>query len=200
MRTPILQYYIVKLFHNKSKILNNILTHYIKHTCQNGGDILEIGFGGGTTANMIQDYNIKTHTIIERDDYFFKKLGRWAYNKPNVKIIHGDWVKDIPKDKKYDGIFIDLWNDTEDSSRRKILCDLLDHHTKPGTVFLCATKKVFDKHLYLEKGHKYEEIKTPTPKLKWYNLLSHLINTHSKDKYNAIFRHTDLIPKVTYKI
>ena len=43
--------------------------------CENGGDILEIGFGGGVTADMIQNYNIKTHTIIERDPPIILETG-----------------------------------------------------------------------------------------------------------------------------
>ena len=41
-------------------------------------------------------------------------------------MIHGDWVNSIPKDKKYDGIFVDLWDEHEDYTRRKVLSDTLD--------------------------------------------------------------------------
>ena len=198
MRPSKLEYKIVKLFHTHTKILNNLNNQYIKHVCENGGDILEIGFGGGVTADMIQNYNIKTHTIIERDDYFFEKLWEWSVDKPNVKVIHGDWINDIPKNKKYDGIFFDLWNDSEDYNRQKKLCDLLDDHTKPGTVFLCATEKAFNKSLYIEKGHDYQEIKTTQPKLKWYQILSHIIRKHSIEN-GKIIQYLDLIPKVIYK-
>ena len=198
MRPSKLEYKIVKLFHTHTKILNNLHNQYIKHVCENGGDILEIGFGGGVTADMIQNYNIKTHTIIERDDYFFEKLWEWSVDKPNVKVIHGDWVNDIPKNKKYDGVFFDLWNDSEDYARQKKLCDLLDHHTKPGTVFLCATEKAFNKSLYIEKGHDYQEIKTTQPKLKWHQILSHIIRKHSIEN-GKIIQYLDLIPKVIYK-
>tara|TARA_R110000737_G_scaffold125931_1_gene158488 strand:+ start:2110 stop:2709 length:600 start_codon:yes stop_codon:yes gene_type:complete len=198
MRPSKIEYHVVKLFHKHTKILNNLHNQYIKHVCENGGDILEIGFGGGITADMIQNYNIKTHTIIERDDYFFEELWQWSVDKPNVKVIHGDWVNDIPKNKKYDGIFFDLWNGSEDYARQKKLCDLLDHHTKPGTVFLCATEKAFNKSLYTDKGHKYQEIKTTQPKLKWYQILSHIIRKHSIEN-GKIIQYLDLIPKVTYK-
>tara|TARA_R110002051_G_scaffold90710_1_gene159736 strand:+ start:374 stop:970 length:597 start_codon:yes stop_codon:yes gene_type:complete len=191
-------YWIVKLFHSSALILNNLLHHYIKHVCQNGGDILEIGFGAGVTANMIQTYNVKTHTIIERDDYFFNKLSNWAKNKPNVIVIHGDWVKDIPTDKKYDGIFIDLWNSDEDYGRKRTLCEELDNHIKPGTVFLSPTHNILDEHLYTQKGHKYEEIKINRPPVKSYNILSKIIRKHSKENEDTI-RHLDSVFKVTYK-
>tara|TARA_R110002020_G_scaffold72952_2_gene187299 strand:+ start:1631 stop:2227 length:597 start_codon:yes stop_codon:yes gene_type:complete len=192
-----LQYWAVKLIHTYSTILINYHKQYIKEVCENGGDILEIGFGAGSTANMIQTYNIKSHTIIERDEYFFKKLCEWSHNKPNVKVVHGDGIKDIPTDKKYDGIFVDLWNSKEDYHLRKSLCNTLETHTNPGTVLICATDKVFNKELYIGKGHKYEEIKVNKPKIKWYHVLSHiLLYLFSKENGNINHHH---IPKVTYK-
>jgi|TARA_R110000765_G_scaffold60450_1_gene116940 hypothetical protein len=177
--TTALSYWILKLFHGNTLILNTLRRNYIKNVCQNGGDILEIGFGGGITADMIQTHNIKTHVIIERDDVFFNKLGEWAKNKSTVKTIHGDWISEIPTYKKYDGIFVDLWDNIEDYSRRVELHQIIENHTKPGTIFICATENAFDKELYIEKGHKCEEIKVEQPKLKWYNLLSHIIKTDS---------------------
>jgi hypothetical protein len=193
-----LKYWLVKLFHTHTKILNNLHHTYIKHVCENGGDILEIGFGAGITANLIQKYNIKTHTIIERDKYYFDKLLKWSVNKPNVKVVYGDWVTDIPNDKKYKGIFFDLWNESEDYYRRVSLCNVLENHIKPGSVFLCATEKAFDKNLYIEKGHKYEEIKVKQIKLKWYNLLSGIIKVNHKEE-NKVIQRLDLIPKITYR-
>ena len=114
--------------------------------CENGGDILEIGFGGGVTADMIQNYNIKTHTIIERDDYFFEKLWEWSVDKPNVKVIHGDWINDIPKNKKYDGIFFDLWNDSEDYNRqKKVMGPIRRPHQTRDCFLMCYRKQLLIK-------------------------------------------------------
>ena len=59
---------------------------------ENGGDILEIGFGMGICSNFIQEHNIKSHTIIEIHDEVFEKLVEWAKDKPNVIPIKGDWL------------------------------------------------------------------------------------------------------------
>ena len=193
-----LGYRMLKLFYTHTKVLKNTFTHKIKQVCDNGGDILEIGFGAGCTANLIQKYNIRTHTIIERDDYFFNKLCKWASDKPNVIVIHGDWVNSIPKDKKYDGIFVDLWDEHEDYTRRKVLSDTLDNHTKTGTTFLCDTKKIFDKTLYIDKGHTYEEIEIKLPTIKWYNLLSRVLIRVCKEKGRTV-RQLGLTDKVIYK-
>jgi|TARA_R110000744_G_scaffold132432_2_gene240624 hypothetical protein len=177
--TTILSYWILKLFYGQILSLNNLRRNYIDFVCREGGDILEIGYGGGVTSDMIQAFKPNTHTIIERDDVFFDKLSQWAKNKPNVKTVHGDWISEIPIDKKYDGIFVDLWDNIEDYNRRVELSQILENHTKTGTLFICATEKAFDKQLYIENGHKCEEINVDQPKLKWYNLLSHIFKTNT---------------------
>ena len=78
--------------------------------CQNGGDILELGFGMGISAGYIQQQDIKSHTIIEKNKNVHERLCKWAEDKPNVKIIFGDWVDNLP-DKKFDGVFFDTYND-----------------------------------------------------------------------------------------
>ena len=66
------------------------------YICENGGDILEIGFGMGISANYIQANSINSHTIIENHPQVIEKAKVWASGKSNVTIIEGDWhdVKD----------------------------------------------------------------------------------------------------------
>ena len=80
-----------------------IMKEHAKVVTENGGDILEIGFGMGICSNFIQQANINSHTIIEINDEIFEKLLEWAKDKPNVIPIKGDWFNSIP-DKKYNGI------------------------------------------------------------------------------------------------
>ena len=87
-----------------------IMKEHAKVVTENGGDILEIGFGMGICSNFIQQHNIKSHTIIEINDQIFNKLLEWAKDKPNVIPIKGDWFSSIPN-KKYDGIMHDTWED-----------------------------------------------------------------------------------------
>jgi len=88
-----------------------IMEKHAKIVTENKGDILEIGFGMGICSNFIQQVNINSHTIIEIHDQIFKRLLNWAKDKPNVIPIKGDWFNSIPKDKKYDGIMHDTWED-----------------------------------------------------------------------------------------
>ena len=112
-----------KLNHYDNKILfDNNNDHYVmgdwedpvmkahaEITCRNGGHILEVGFGMGISANYIQEQDIKSHTIIELNDEVYKKAVEWAKDKPNTKIVSGDW-KTVKLDEKFDAIFFDLYD------------------------------------------------------------------------------------------
>ena len=90
---------------------DNIMKASADYICENGGDILEIGFGMGISANYIQANNINSHTIVENHPQIIEKLKAWAEDKPNVIIIEGDWynVKDLLS--TYDGLFYDTFGD-----------------------------------------------------------------------------------------
>ena len=81
------------------------------YVCQNGGDILEIGFGMGISAGYIQSHPITSHTIIENHPDIIPKAKSWASGKSNVTIVTGSWY-DIKDDlSTYDGLFYDTWGD-----------------------------------------------------------------------------------------
>lgn len=81
--------------------------------CNNGGDILEIGFGIGASSDEIQkNVNVTSHTIVELNKKVYEKALIWAEDKKNVEIILGDWVDVLPNiNKKFDGILHDTWFD-----------------------------------------------------------------------------------------
>tara|TARA_R110000765_G_scaffold259988_2_gene360148 strand:- start:603 stop:1199 length:597 start_codon:yes stop_codon:yes gene_type:complete len=185
----------LNIIHSKLKILNELHKKSCSVVCENGGDILELGFGAGIDSDFIQSHNIKSHTILEIDGRFFEKLQQWAIDKPKVKPIKGDWLTHIPKGKKYDGIFLDLWDCCEEY--QSDLHQIIKKHSKPGTIFVCATAPVFNKELFInDPDFTYEEI-DPKIKLKWYHLLSRLIRCVQK-KHNHILAYSSMIRKVTY--
>ena len=73
------------------------------------GDVLEIGFGMGYSANAIQKFDINSHTIIEADENVLKKLKEWApLQKHKVNIIEGCWQYHLPSmTQKFDSFFVD---------------------------------------------------------------------------------------------
>tara|TARA_R100001015_G_C4635168_1_gene203828 strand:+ start:10472 stop:11134 length:663 start_codon:yes stop_codon:yes gene_type:complete len=74
------------------------------------GHVLELGFGLGMSADAIQRYNPKSHTIIELEDDVFERAKLWASNKNNVDLIKGRWqdvMHKLPR-QVYDETFFDV--------------------------------------------------------------------------------------------
>ena len=83
------------------------------YVCQNGGDILEIGFGMGISAGYIQSHQITSHTIIENHPQVIERLQLWAHDKPNVNVIIGSWYNVKDSLSTYDGVFYDTFGDND---------------------------------------------------------------------------------------
>jgi hypothetical protein len=78
--------------------------------CQNKGDVLELGFGMGISADYIQMQDVNSHTIIEIHPQILERLNAWAVGKSNVTVIEGDWAN-LSLTDTYDGIFFDTFED-----------------------------------------------------------------------------------------
>lgn len=114
-----------------SKGAKSITEIYSYVVSQNGGDVLDIGFGMGFSANKISEL-VDTYTCIEINPQIYEKAKEWAKNKSNVEIIFGDWIDVIPTlNKKFDGIFFDTHNDPN-SHLAEEYCKSI---SKEGTIF-----------------------------------------------------------------
>lgn len=111
-----------------SKAITEIYSYVVS---QNGGDVLDIGFGMGFSAKKISEL-VDTYTCIEINPQIYEKAKEWAKDKQNVEIIFGDWIDIIPTlNKKFDGIFFDTHNDPN-SHLAEEYCKLI---SKEGTIF-----------------------------------------------------------------
>ena len=108
-----------------------IMQKHADIVCANGGHILEFGFGMGISADLIQEHDIESHTIIEINDTIYDSLVEWAKDKPNVIPVKGDWYEDIPTDKKYDGVFYDGFGDM---LNKRYFPTRIMQHCKEGTI------------------------------------------------------------------
>ena len=81
------------------------------------GDVLEIGFGIGVSANEIQAHGVRSHTIIECNDYVVDRFHKWRedYPESDIKLVHGRWQDTLDDLGDYDGIFFHTYplNETE---------------------------------------------------------------------------------------
>ena len=111
-----------------AKSITEIFSYVVS---QNGGDVLDVGFGMGFSANKISEL-VDTYTCIEINPQIYKTAKEWAKDKPNVEIIFGDWIDVIPSlNKKFDGIFFDTHNDPNSHLAEKY-AKLI---SKEGTIF-----------------------------------------------------------------
>ena len=100
------------------------------------GDVLEIGFGMGYSADRIQSFNVKTHTIIECNPVVLEKLEEYKKTHPNVIIVKGRWQDILQTCGKFDSIFFDdyLLEDKDDNIRfSNFLKEVLNNHSKKTT-------------------------------------------------------------------
>jgi len=70
-----------------------------------GGNILEIGFGRGISSDMIQEYPIESHTIIECNDAVVDVFHEWKkrYADKDIRLVHGLWQDTIDGLGLFDG-------------------------------------------------------------------------------------------------
>ena len=74
------------------------------------GDVLEVGFGMGYSATAINNYPLRSYTVLEKDQKVIKKFNKWKLKQNNkkIKLIEGLWQYTVPYlSKKYDCIFFD---------------------------------------------------------------------------------------------
>lgn len=80
--------------------------------CQKGGRVLEVGFGLGLSATMIQQQKIDEHVIIEANAGVIERGKKWAETQPQgnkVKFLHGLWQDMVAtlEDCSLDGVMYD---------------------------------------------------------------------------------------------
>ena len=122
-----------------SKILEgtweaNAFSASAAYICQNGGDILQIGYGMCQMANFIQSHSIDTHTIIIDQQKAYEHATEWANGKSNVTIITGSFYEmDLPE---YNGVFINktkLLHCFKNTARKRIK-NKISNFTKTGSL------------------------------------------------------------------
>ena len=115
-----------------------IMSASAAYVTENGGDILEIGFGMGISAGYIQSHSINSHTIVENHPQIIPKAVEWASNKSNVTIVSQSWMEwmdefTIEENENlptFDGIFYDTYGDTDMVYFSSSLSELVKSGTK----------------------------------------------------------------------
>jgi protein arginine N-methyltransferase 2 len=145
---------------------DSLMKRHAEVVCENGGDVLEIGFGMGIAANYIQELNPSSHTIVESHPQILEKLREWAADKPNVNIVEGEWYKIKDQLNKYDGVFYDAFGDTD----FELIADVIPDITKEGSIFTFWNNQgEQSNNLGIEENIAYEQIEVDPPQNNYFN-------------------------------
>jgi hypothetical protein len=69
------------------------------------GDVLEVGFALGYSADRIQSFRPRHHTIIESDPEIFARALKWANHRSSITLIQEDWESALPRLSVFDTVF-----------------------------------------------------------------------------------------------
>ena len=133
---------------------------------KNGGNILEIGFGLGISADRIQTHNPAKHVIIEINEDIYKKAIEWAKDKSNVEVVLGDW-KDVVSEitDKFDGVYNDADNDSNEDL--VLFSDKIKDNCNNGCILIQTTWGV--KNPLYKKRKSYSTITLDDDIKNWYD-------------------------------
>ena len=154
--------------------------------CENGGHILEIGFGMGISAGYIQDLKPASHTIVESHPQICEKLKDWCWERKynegkevNINIVNGRWYDNLKTIKDlgitFDGIFYDAFGDLDVTKFREALLDFninLPPYPlmKVGTIITFWNTFAEERNFFgFEENITYEKIKINPPKNSYFN-------------------------------
>ena len=76
------------------------------------GDILEIGFGRGISAGFLQECGVRSHTIIECNDFVignFFEPWKVCRRGRDIRLVRGKWQEVLDRLQTYDGIFFQTY-------------------------------------------------------------------------------------------
>lgn len=82
-----------------------------KAVAAHGGNALEVGFGMGISASLIQEYGVSSHTIIESNPEVAENARKWRNNYPDrdIVIVEGRWQDVISGLGVFDAILFDTY-------------------------------------------------------------------------------------------
>lgn len=140
-----------------------IMLQHANRVTLNGGNILEIGFGLGISANYIQQNNIDSHTIVEIHPQIASLAREWAKDKPNVTIIEDDWMTSLQQIglKKYDGIFHDTHPILDPNFR--LFYDSVKDFANPNCIFSYFHPRGFDLYKVGKENLNYDTVQVTVP-------------------------------------
>jgi guanidinoacetate N-methyltransferase len=118
----------------------------------NAGHVLEVGFGRGVSATLIQQAGVRAHTIVECNDDIVARYEAWRarYTGRDIRLIHGRWQDTVDQLEQYDGVFFHTYPLDEEEYAEHVVRSVTfaEHffataaaHLRPGGVFTYLTNE-----------------------------------------------------------
>ena len=85
-----------------------VLHAMVEDVCRDGGHVLEIGFGRGRTATLIQERGVRAHTVIESNHACIERFyepWRARYSDREIHLVVGDWEDVCQNLGLFDAVF-----------------------------------------------------------------------------------------------
>ena len=117
------------------------------------GDLLEIGFGRGISASIIQEMGVRSHTIVECNESVIKRFHQWkpSYLGREIHLLEGRWQDVTDQFAEYDSIFFHTYPLNEEEYLEQALnsATFAEHffptasrYLRPGGVFTYMTNEI----------------------------------------------------------
>ena len=87
------------------------------------GDVLEVGFGMGISAALLQQVGVRSHTILECNQDVGERAEAWAgrHRDAPIRIVHSRWQDWDAPEAAFDGILFDTYPTSEEEYLREVI-------------------------------------------------------------------------------
>jgi len=118
-----------------------------------GGDVLEVGFGRGVSAGMIQRFGVRSHTIVECNPHVLARFERWRvpFSDRDIRIVPGLWQQVIDSLGQFDAVFFHTYALDENEAVELLASSvtfaahffpIAAAHLRPGGVFTYLSNEI----------------------------------------------------------
>jgi guanidinoacetate N-methyltransferase len=127
------------------------------------GDVLEVGFGRGVSADLIQAGGVRSHTIVECNETIVGRYEEWREKYPgrDVRLIQGRWQDTIDQLALYDGIFFHTYPLTEE----EYLAEAVNSVTFAAHFFPTAAQHLRTGGIFTYLTHEIDSLSRPQQRL-----------------------------------
>lgn len=105
---------------------HDLMRRLAEIAASNGGHVLEVGFGLGFAASVIQERRVKSHTVVECNPSVAERFQQWrrAYPDRDIRLVLGRWQDLLDRLEIYDGILFDTYPLTHQEFVKTVLLDV----------------------------------------------------------------------------